>query len=294
MYRAKSRGRAHYELFNKTMHTSAIEKLQLETDLRHAIDRGDLLLLYQPIVSLTNGGLPACEALIRWRHPTRGMILPEQFIEVAEDSGLINPITRWVLRTACNQQLAWREAGLPTIRISVNISPQQLIRQEVRSLVIEALEESGIEPSALQIELTESAFMECSEPTLGPLRDLFERGVQVALDDFGTGYSSLVYLRRIPLNFIKIDQNFIRAIPESADDAAITSGLIALAHSLHLKVIAEGVETPEQLAFLAAQGCDAAQGFAISRPVSADQFEALIRTGIDLSTLLEEAALSAD
>lgn len=282
MYRAKSRGRARYELFTQGLHTRAVELLQVETDLRHAVERDELVLHYQPIVDLRNGAIESCEALIRWNHPQRGLLSPGEFIGVAEESGAIIQMTRWLLEAACRQRRAWMDEGLPPMRISVNISPRQLQQQDIYELVTQTLNATGQPPEALQLELTESALMESADSTVSPLKELSERGVRVALDDFGTGYSSLIYLRRFPIHNIKIDRSFVRSIPYDAGNAAIASGLVALAHGLNLKVVAEGVETLEQLRFLRRKGCDEIQGFAVSRPLPADEFAQLVQCKIDL------------
>ncbi len=282
MYRAKSRGRARYELFTQRLHTRAVELLQVETDLRHAVERDELVLYYQPIVNVSTGAIESCEALIRWNHPQRGLLLPGEFIGVAEESGAIIQMTRWLLEAACRQRRAWIDAGLPAMRVSVNISPRQLQQQDIYSLVTETLASFGQPPEALQLELTESALMESADSTVAPLKELFERGVRISLDDFGTGYSSLIYLRRFPIHNIKIDRSFVRSIPHDSGNSAIASGLIALAHSLKLNVVAEGVETLDQLRFLRSKGCDEIQGYVVSEPLTAADFARLIQCKVDL------------
>ncbi len=280
MYRAKALGRRRYELFDQRMHTHAVELLQIETDLRRAVERGEMLIYYQPIYSLVEERVTGCEALIRWQHPTRGLLNPHQFISVAEETGVINDIGAWLLDQTCRQSAEWRAAGLTAPRISVNVSPRQLMGQDLQQLVLDALRNHNLEPDSLQLELTESALMESSDASIRPLEALYKRGVQISLDDFGTGYSSLIYLRRFPIHNIKIDQSFVSRIPADEGDSAIVSGLIALAHSLKLSVIAEGVETWEQVDFLRSQGCDAIQGFVISRPVQAADFPERLRAGL--------------
>ena len=269
MYRAKSLGRARYEKFDQVMHLYAVELLQLETDLRRALDREEFLLYYQPIVSLQTLQVTSCEALIRWRHPERGMVLPGEFIPVAEDTGLIIPMSAWVLRTACEQAKAWKEAGLE-IPISVNISPRHIKHEDLHEAITAILDETGLDPRLLRIELTESALMENADSTIKPLYRLYSKGVEISLDDFGTGYSSLTYLRRFPISTLKIDESFIREIATDPSDAAICSGVIALAHSLGLNVVFEGVETESQLAFLRQKACDEVQGRAICAPLPAE------------------------
>jgi diguanylate cyclase (GGDEF)-like protein/PAS domain S-box-containing protein len=285
MYRAKARGRARYELFHQGMHTSAVDFLRTETALRRALERDELLVHYQPIVSLETGEITLCEALVRWQHPERGLVLPGEFIPLAEETGLILPMSAWLLRSACAQLRAWQRAGLPHIRLAVNISPRQLKQENLFNTVSQALLEADLSPESLELELTESALMESTEETIRPLLELSARGVQVSLDDFGTGYSSLMYLRRFPINNLKIDASFIREITTDRGDAAIASGLIALAHSLDLRVTAEGVETLEQLDFLRRRRCDYVQGHVISPPLSADECTAVLRRGIDASLL---------
>lgn len=280
MYRAKSQGRGRYELFDRRMHAHAVEVLQIETDLRRAVERNEFVLHYQPILDLVERRVLSCEALLRWNHPRRGLIYPGQFVSIAEETGLINEISRWLLKEACNQNRAWRDAGLPPICVSVNISPRQFVHQDVAGLVEGCLADAGLEPSSLQLELTEGALMESSETSLGPLTRLYRRGVQISLDDFGTGYSSLVYLRRFPIHNIKIDQSFVKRVPADSGDVAVVAGLIGLAHTLGLRVIAEGVETPAQLEFLRDNGCDAVQGYLLGRPRDAES----------TSKVLEEAS----
>ncbi|MBI1353206.1 MAG: EAL domain-containing protein [Acidobacteria bacterium] len=283
MYRAKSRGKARYELFTQRLHTRAVELLQLETDLRHAVERNELVLHYQPIVDLATGRIGSCEALIRWNHPPKGLVPPSDFIGVAEESGAIVQITRWLMEAACRQRKAWIEQGLPPVRVSVNISPRQLLQQDIFNLVTDTLAATEQPPEALQLELTESALMESSESTVTPLKELYAKGVRISLDDFGTGYSSLIYLRRFPIHNIKIDQSFVRSIPHDEGNAAIASGLIALAHSLNLQVVAEGVETMEQLRFLQERGCDEVQGYVVSQPVPAEAFGRLLLRRVDVA-----------
>jgi diguanylate cyclase (GGDEF)-like protein/PAS domain S-box-containing protein len=293
MHRAKSRGKARFELFDSNVHSGATSALHVETALRRALENRELLIHYQPIVSLASGKITSCEALIRWQHPERGMILPAGFIAEAEESGLISPISEWLLQEACGQAQAWREAGLPPIRVSINISPKFLKEPQFLGAVTAALAASGLEPSLLQLELTESALMENSDATVRPLIELYTKGVHVALDDFGTGYSSLIYLRRYPINSLKIDESLVRNIAADPGDAAIASGLIALAHSLDMRVIVEGVETAEQLAFLRAKHCDEVQGYFLSPPLDTADFFQLLKNGNDLESLLSRQAGAA-
>jgi diguanylate cyclase (GGDEF)-like protein/PAS domain S-box-containing protein len=272
MYRAKAQGRGRYELFDRRMHAHAVEVLQIETDLRRAVERNEFVLHYQPILDLGERRVLSCEALLRWQHPQRGLIYPGQFLSIAEETGVINEISSWLLQEACRQNRTWRDSGLPHICVAVNISPRQFVHQDVAALVEECLAEQRLEPASLQLELTEGALMESSESSLLPLTRLYQRGVQISLDDFGTGYSSLVYLRRFPLHNIKIDQSFVKRVPADSGDVAVVAGLIGLAHTLGLKVIAEGVETAAQLQFLRDHGCDAVQGYLLGRPRDATTF----------------------
>ncbi len=281
MYRAKAQGRARYQLFTQGMHTRAVDFLRMETALRRALERDELRVHYQPIVSLETGEITSCEALIRWQHPERGLILPGEFVSLAEETGLIVPMSAWLMRTACTQVKAWQAAGLPSIRLAVNISPRQLTQENLFQTVSHVLFATGLGPDSLELELTESALMESTEQTIKPLVELSARGVQISLDDFGTGYSSLVYLRRFPISKLKIDSSFVRDIITDVGDAAIASGLIALAHSLDLRVTAEGVETMEQLEFLRRRKCDDVQGHVISPPLDAVRFTEMLRNGID-------------
>lgn len=272
MYRAKAQGRGRYELFDRRMHAHAVEVLQIETDLRRAVERNEFVLHYQPILDLGERRVLSCEALLRWQHPQRGLIYPAQFLSIAEETGVINEISSWLLQEACRQNRRWRDAGLPELCVSVNISPRQFVHQDVAALVEQCLSEQKLEPASLQLELTEGALMESSESSLRPLTELYQKGVQISLDDFGTGYSSLVYLRRFPIHNIKIDQSFVKRVPADSGDVAVVAGLIGLAHTLGLRVIAEGVETAAQLQFLRNHGCDALQGYLIGRPRDAATF----------------------
>ena len=241
----------------------------METDLRRALDREEFLLYYQPIVSLDSLQVTGCEALIRWRHPERGMVLPGEFIPLAEDTGLISPMSDWVLRTACEQAKVWEKAGVG-IPISVNISPRYIKDEDLHEAIAAVLLDTGLDPRLLRIELTESTLMENADSTVKPLYRLYSEGVEIWLDDFGTGYSSLTYLQRFPISTLKIDESFTREIATDPSDAAICSGVIALAHSLGLKVVFEGVETSEQLEFLRQKDCDEVQGWAICAPLPAE------------------------
>ncbi len=271
LYQAKERGNG-YEFYVSTMNATAPERLALENSLRRALERGELTLHYQPQLDLSTGRIVGAEALARWQHPEWGMVPPATFIPLAEETGLIIPITEWVLRTACLQNKAWQMAGLPPIRISVNLSGRSFKQRDLASMVDRVFSETGLLPHHLDLELTESSLMEDVEATTVTLNRLNGMGIQLSIDDFGTGYSSLSYLKRFPLSTLKIDRSFVRDLANDQDDAAIVKAIIALAHSLCLRVVAEGVETEEQLAFLQAENCDEIQGYYLSRPLPADAF----------------------
>ena len=270
MYRAKSGGRARQELFDQAMHARIMARVRLEADLRRAVERQEFVLQYQPLIDLADGAIVGVEALVRWQHPTRGFVSPADFIPLAEETGLIVPLGEWTLRTACRQARAWRVDGLPPLTVSVNLSARQFRLPGLTAMIAQILQQTGLEPESLELELTESSAMEDAAATTATLQELRALGVQLALDDFGTGYSSLSYLKRFPLTTLKIDHSFIRDITSDPNDAAITKATIVMAHALGLTVLAEGVESVDQLAFLRAHGCDRAQGFFFSRPLSAD------------------------
>ena len=278
MYRAKEQGRNNVQFYTPSMNARTLERLRLEADLRHALARGELLLHYQPQVELASGRVIGMEALLRWQHPQLGMIAPARFVDLAEEMGLIIPIGAWVLRTACEQTRRWQHSGHAGLRVAVNLSARQFTQRALAEMVASVLHETGLAPADLELELTESMVMHDVENAITILRTLKELGVQIAIDDFGTGYSSLSYLRRFPINVLKIDQSFVAELTLSADDAAIVAAIISLAHSLRLKVTAEGVETARQQAFLRAHGCDQMQGYLISRPLDADAFSVFLES----------------
>ena len=272
----KDTGRNGFRFFKGEMNAQALRWMSLETHLRRAIERGELSLNYQPQVSMADGRLCSMEALLRWRSPELGQVAPNDFIALAEDTGMILPIGNWVIRQACIQNKAWQDAGLTRLRVAVNVSAHQFMVGTVPQVVREALRESGLEARYLEVELTESVMMRDTEATAAQLTELTEMGVSISLDDFGTGYSSLGYLSRFMLDKLKIDQTFVRNITTEPRSAAIAQATIALAHGLSLVVIAEGVETEAQLAFLKAIGCDEVQGYLFSRPVPADEMASLM------------------
>ncbi|MGH8633524.1 MAG: putative bifunctional diguanylate cyclase/phosphodiesterase, partial [Burkholderiales bacterium] len=289
MYYAKQMGRNNYQFFTQAMNDAAQQRLVIENDLRHAVERNEFLLHYQPQLDLKSGAIIGFEALVRWRHPQRGMVPPSDFIAAAEESGLIGPLGEWVLRQACTEARAWRDAGHPELQVSVNCSAQQFQREGFVETVDLILSGTGLPASCLELEITESVIVQRSEEVIARLAALDTMGVRISIDDFGTGYSSLSYLKRFAIHQLKIDQSFVRDISSDPDDAAIVSAIIAISHSLGLKVVAEGVETAEQLAFLRSLGCDGAQGYYFSRPVPADEFARLLGT----SNLRARAAVGA-
>jgi EAL domain-containing protein (putative c-di-GMP-specific phosphodiesterase class I) len=268
MYRAKEQGRNNYQFYLPQMNERLMQRLQLDAQLRGALDRGEFLLNYQPKVSLRTGAITGFEALLRWR-PGTLMVSPADFIPILEDTGVIVPVGEWVLRTVCRQLGEWTRAGLSVSPVAVNLSARQFQRRNLAAVVAQTLRETNVAPGLLELELTETLLMGDAEEAVETLRQLKALGVGLALDDFGTGYSSLSYLKRFPLDALKIDRTFIRDTVSDSDDATITVTIINLAHSLKLKVVAEGVEKDEQLQFLKAHGCDEMQGFYFARPMSA-------------------------
>jgi diguanylate cyclase (GGDEF)-like protein/PAS domain S-box-containing protein len=277
MYRAKETGRNNFQFFTPSMNERLIERIRIEGDLRNAIEREEFVLHYQPQVDTRSGRIIGMEALIRWQHPALGMVAPLRFIGLAEETGLIIPIGAWVLRCACAQNKAWQQAGLGHLRIAVNLSARQFAQPDLVQSIAAVLEETGLAPQYLEIELTESLVMTDVEHAIGILHDLKTLGVRLSLDDFGTGYSSLSYLKRLPIDALKIDQSFVRDITHATNDAAIVVSIISLAHNLQLDVIAEGVETPAQLAYLKQHGCNEMQGYYFSKPVPADAFGQILK-----------------
>ena len=276
MYHAKERGRDNFECYNHSLHEKATKKLLLDTKLRLALEKDQFILHYQPQIEIHTEQIVGVEALLRWQHPDLGLVSPMDFISTAEGSGMIVPIGEWVLRTACMQIKSWQNLGIPPIRISVNLSAQSFIRQNLVEVINKTLKQTGVSPHLLEIEITESTIMKNIESTIYKLSKLKELGINISIDDFGTGYSSLSYLRKFPIHTLKIDGSFIRDILGNQDDAAIVTAIIAMAKKLRLKLVAEGVETKEQLAFLKQQKCDMAQGYLISRPLPTREIEKLL------------------
>ena len=280
MYQAKEKGRNNYQFFKSDMNVRAVERQVIETHLRHALARHEFVLHYQPKINLASGAITGAEALLRWMHPEWGMVLPERFVGIAEDCGLIVPIGRWVVREACMQAKRWQDTRGKPISVAVNISALEFRRKDFVDAVRVILNETGLEPACLQLEITESVLMRDAEMSIAILLQLKDMGVKLAVDDFGTGYSSLSYLQQFPIDVLKIDQSFVQAIGSVLGDGIIVSAVIAMGTSLKQQVVAEGVEQAGQLAFLKAQNCEEGQGYFFSRPLGAEQFAALLATGI--------------
>jgi len=272
MYHAKEQGRNGYQFYSQSIHQLALERFAMERDLRKTLETGGLHLEYQPKMALKSGDITGLEALVRWEHPERGRVNPVDFIPLAEETGLIVPLGEWVLRTACIQMVEWMDAGIPPFIMAVNCSAIQLVRTDMAAVIKEALETTGLNPAYLEIELTESLLMQDVEEGIKILQALKDLGLHVSIDDFGTGFSSLSYLKRLPVDKLKIDQSFVKDLTTDPGDAAIVTSMITLAHNLDLTVVAEGVENAEQLGFLRAERCDEVQGFLISRPMPSADF----------------------
>jgi diguanylate cyclase (GGDEF)-like protein len=288
MYYAKQRGRNNFQCFKPGMNTATQQKVRLESDMRVALAQKQFELHYQPKVNTSTGIVHGAEALLRWRHPVRGSISPVEFIPIAEESGLIGGIGAWVVGEACRQARAWQDSGLPPLRVAVNLSPSQFRQGNIVEMIRDALDQAGLEPRFLEVELTESTVMSDPEESIAILEKLSTMGVLVSVDDFGTGYSSMSYLRRFPIDKLKIDRSFISEVMSRPDDASIVRAIVSLAHSLRLKVVAEGVESAEQLEFLKTLGCDQYQGYHFSPALPASQFEALVRSKRQLEPELSE------
>ena len=276
LHRAKEQGRDSYQLYAPAMNAAAMERLVLESDLRRALEREELILHYQPVVDPASGAILSVEALVRWLHPEEGLRGPGSFIGLAEETGLIVPLGEWVLRTACEQCRSWQTPGLSAVRVSVNVSAHQFRHAGFVGVVARACKEADLDPSLLTLEVTESLIMEQADSTIGMLNELKQLGVAISIDDFGTGYSSLSYLKRLPIDILKIDRSFVKDLPDDADDAVIAKLIISVAHGLRLTVVAEGVETVAQLEFLLPEHCDAVQGYLFSRPVPAADLASLL------------------
>jgi len=290
MYSAKQQGRGNFRRYAPGMDTGTEDRVQFESELHNAVALNQLRLYYQPKVDTQTGEVRSAEALVRWMHPTRGIVSPAEFIPLAEECGLIGAIGGWVIREACRQTRAWQLDGVPTLRVSVNLSASQFRDSGLVDSIRAALDDAGLEARYLEVELTESAVMSDPEKSIAVLEHLSAMGVLVSVDDFGTGYSSMSYLRRFPIDKLKIDRVFIDEIVSRPEDASIVRAIVSLAHSLRLKVVAEGVETPAQLDFLRTAGCDEYQGYHFSRPLPATEFERLIRESQEQDVLTEDDA----
>jgi EAL domain-containing protein (putative c-di-GMP-specific phosphodiesterase class I) len=287
MYRAKDRGRNNYQFYTPEMNRRTREMLSMESELRRAIERDEFVLHYQPKISLSTGEITGVEALLRWRHPERGLVPPGDFMPLLEETGLVVQAGGWVLRAVCRQLNAWAAAGIAPVSIAVNLSARQFLAPDLGESIRLVLEEHGVKPEMLEVEITESSIMADTAEASRTLEYLENLGVKSAIDDFGTGYSSLGYLKRFPLRALKIDRSFVSDITTDADDAHITQAVISMAHSLGLKVVAEGVETDEQLSFLLRYGCDEVQGFLFARPMPADDCAAAIVDARRLASIID-------
>jgi EAL domain-containing protein (putative c-di-GMP-specific phosphodiesterase class I) len=289
LYKAKKSGGANYQFYTADMHELATRRLELETSLRRAIQNEEFLLHYQPRVSIDSLDITGVEALVRWQHPQLGLVSPSEFIPLAEDTGLIVPIGEWVLRTACLQARRWRDEGFAPLKIAVNISARQFHDRDLSETVIRILDETGLPPKYLELELTESSIMQSAEFALDVLTRLKSMGINISIDDFGTGFSSLASLKRLPIDALKIDQSFVRDATADSDDAALVMAIITLGHNLRLQVIAEGVETEDQLKLLQLLRCDEIQGYFFSKPLPAETLVTLFDSRSERSLDLERS-----
>jgi diguanylate cyclase (GGDEF)-like protein/PAS domain S-box-containing protein len=285
LYRAKQSGGSNYQFYTADMNALALARLALENQLRWALERKEFRVYYQPQVSINTGQITGMEALVRWQHPELGLVSPSEFIPLAEDTGLIAPIGEWVLRAACAQTRAWHDCGFKSLRVSVNLSPRQFQQPDLVLVVERILKETGLDGASLELEVTESSVMKNAETAIRTLGELKAMGIKISIDDFGSGYSSLSYLKYLPIDVLKIDQSFVSDMTGDPKDAAIVMAIIQLAHSLQLKVIAEGVETDEQLHFLRLLSCDELQGYLFCRPIPVEAFENLLLEGRNLGTM---------
>jgi EAL domain-containing protein (putative c-di-GMP-specific phosphodiesterase class I) len=277
MYRAKKQGNS-FQIYTPSMNSEAAVRLGLENDLRQALHKNELMIHYQPQAEVAGGRIVGVEALLRWQHPGLGLVPPDRFIPIAEETGLIIPIGEWVLREACRQGRAWLDEGLPGVRIAVNLSARQFLQPDLDGVIARVLDETQFAAGQLELEITESTAMDDVLLTAQILRSLREIGVLIAIDDFGTGHSSLAYLKDFPIHTLKIDRSFVKDITSDANDAAIASAAVAMAHSLGLAVIAEGVETAAQLAFLRDRACDEYQGFLLGRPIAPEELTPVLKS----------------
>ncbi|WP_345993273.1 EAL domain-containing protein [Sulfurimonas sp. HSL-1716] len=284
LYRAKEQGRNMYQYYTQELTLYAMQRMQMENDLRHALERKELLVYYQPQIDLNSGQIIGMEALLRWQHPEKGLILPDNFIPLAEETGLIIPIEQWVLHTVCKRLKSWFDEGLPKMRVAVNLSSAQFNQQNLPEIITKALHESGLEAKYLELELTERIVMKDAKRSVEMLNKLKKIGITFSIDDFGTGYSSLSYLKKFPIDRIKIDQSFVQNITSDPEDATISQAIISMSHGMHLKTVAEGVETLEQQEFLRSRNCDEVQGFYFSHPLPEQEMQHLLQSGNKIDT----------
>jgi diguanylate cyclase (GGDEF)-like protein len=295
LYRAREQGGDNYQFYTADMNAKAMKRLTLENSLRRALERSEFEVYYQPVLDINTRKIVGMEALLRWHHPELGLVQPAEFIPLAEDTGMIVPIGEWALRTACTQGKSWQEAGFAPLTLAVNLSARQFQQQNLSEVIARILQETGLNSHDLELELTESSIMKNAESAVRTLGELKAMGVKIAIDDFGTGYSSLGYLKRLPIDTLKIDRSFVRDITTDPDDAALVMAIITLAHNLRLKVIAEGVESEEQLSFLHLLRCDEWQGYLFSRPLPVEAFEDLLLQGQNPAfSKLPEMAISKE
>jgi diguanylate cyclase (GGDEF)-like protein len=284
MYQAKDEGRNNWKTYSTALTTRAMHRLEMENSLRRGLERQEFCLYYQPQMRAADGRIDSVEALVRWNHPERGLVPPNEFIPIAEEGALIIPLGEWVLREALAQVRAWHKMGHSNLRVAVNLSGRQLRDANFVASVLQNLRATAFDGRFLELELTETILMDSTESTIGRLKQLSEAGVHFSIDDFGTGYSSMGYLKRFPIQLLKIDRSFVQGLPHNPDDVAIATAIISMAHSLHLEVVAEGVETPEQAEFLRRAGCEKLQGYLFSRPQPAAQIPALLAHGLTEAT----------
>ncbi len=292
MYRAKEDGKNAYRFFTEAVKTPSIERLMLETSLRHALERDELSLHYQPKVDLGSGQITGVEALLRWNHPEFGQVSPVQFIPLAEETGLIVPIGRWVLKQACAQNMAWQRRGLRPVSMAVNLSPRQFIDQNLLENIDDALLSCGMSATMLQLEVTESMMMQNVTRAVKIMNAIQGRGIRLAVDDFGTGYSSMSLMKQFPIDTLKIDRSFVRDLPDDAEDKAIAQAIISMGKAMGMTIVAEGVETTAQQSFLRDHGCDEMQGYLFSKPLPPEQMAELLRPQVAAPPLVP--ALQAD